>query len=116
MTHSFTRFSTWISSGILLSFASVQNALAVNLGNIPDTGGGNANIHGALSSLITKVLTFLGIIAVIVIVIAGIRMIIGGADEGAREKARNSILYAVIGLIIVLLAGAIVRWVGDLTF
>jgi ABC-type transport system involved in cytochrome bd biosynthesis fused ATPase/permease subunit len=63
--------------------------------------------------VIFGILTFLGIIAVLIIVIAGIRLIIGGADEGQREKARDSILYAVIGLIVILLAGAIVQWVED---
>jgi type IV secretory pathway VirB2 component (pilin) len=112
MKPSLARCSTWIGNGVLLSIISVQNALAVDLGEIPDTGGG-ADIHGALTNVIEKILTFLGIIAVLVIVIAGIRLIIGGADESQREKARNAILYAVIGLIVVLLAGAIVRWVAD---
>ncbi|MDD5469531.1 MAG: TrbC/VirB2 family protein [Candidatus Peribacteraceae bacterium] len=112
MKTSLARCSAWISNGILLSAISVQNALAVDLGEIPDTGGGT-DIHQGLTNLIEKVLTFLGIIAVIVIVIAGIRLIVGGSDEGAREKARNAILYAIIGLIVILLAGAIVRWVAD---
>lgn len=112
MKTSLTRFSAWVSSSVLLSVISVQNALAVDLGDIPDTGGGT-DIHQGLTSVIEKILTFLGIIAVLVIVVAGIRLIIGGAEEAQREKARNAILYAVIGLIVILLAGAIVRWVAD---
>ena len=112
MKPSLTRCAAWLSNGVLLSIISVQNALAVDLGDIPDTGGGS-DIHGALTKVIEQILTFLGIIAVLVIVIAGIRLIVGGADEGQREKARNAILYAVIGLIVILLAGAIVRWVAD---
>lgn len=112
MKTSLKRLSTWISNGVLISALYAQNALAVNLGEIPDTGGG-VDIHQGLTSVIEKILTFLGIISVLVIVIAGIRLIIGGAEETQREKARNAILYAVIGLIVILLAGAIVRWVAD---
>ena len=112
MKRSLTRCSTWIGNGVLLSIISVQNALAVDLGTIPDTGGGT-EIHSALEDVIMKILTFLGIVAVLVIVIAGIRLIVGGADEGQREKARNAVLYAVIGLIVILLAGAIVNWVAE---
>ncbi len=112
MKLSLPRLVTWVSDGALLSLISVQNALAVDLGEIPDTGGGT-DVHDALTEVIYGILTFLGIVAVLVIVVAGIRLIVGGADEGEREKARNAVLYAVIGLILILLAGAIVRWVQD---
>ena len=107
-----TRLARRTSDAVLLSAIISQRAFAEGqFGDIPDTGGGE-DIHGALENVITKILTFLGIVAVIVIVVAGIRLIIGGADEQQREKARNAVLYAVIGLILVLLAGAIVRFVA----
>ena len=105
------RLTRRTSEAFFLSLAGAHHALA-DFGEIPDTGGGD-NIHGALTNVINTVLTFLGIIAVLVIVIAGIRLIVGGADEQQREKARNAVLYAVIGLILVLLAGAIVKFVND---
>jgi len=106
-----TRLARRTSEAFVLSLAGAQHALA-DFGAIPDTGGGT-DVHDALTSVIQTVLTFLGIIAVLVIVVAGIRLIIGGADEQQREKARNAVLYAVIGLILVLLAGAIVNFVAD---
>ncbi len=112
MKLSFSKAAAAISAAPFLALARAQNALAVDFGEIPDTGGG-ADIHTAITDVIFGILTFLGIIAVLIIVIAGIRLIIGGADEGQREKARNSILYAIIGLIVILLAGAIVQWVED---
>ena len=112
MKATFTRLARRTSDAVLLSMIVAQRTFAVDLGEIPDTGGGT-DIHSALENVIMKILTFLGIVAVIVIVVAGIRLIIGGADEQQREKARNAVLYAVIGLILVLLAGAIVRFVAD---
>lgn len=91
-------------------FATTTHAI----GEVPAIGGGPGDLRQAIIDVLNAVLMFLGIIAVVVIVIAGIRLIIGGADEGQREKARNAILYAVIGLIVVFLASAIVNFVGGL--
>jgi Type IV secretion system pilin len=53
-----------------------------------------------------------GIIAVIVIIIAGFTMTTNGGDPGAVAKAKNAILYAVIGLIVIGAAFAITSFVG----
>jgi Type IV secretion system pilin len=52
-----------------------------------------------------------GIIAVIVIIIAGFTMTTNGSDPGAVGKAKNSILYAVIGIIVILAAFGITAFV-----
>ena len=52
-----------------------------------------------------------GIIAVIMIIIGGLKYITSGGDSGKVTSAKNSIIYAVIGLIIVALAQIIVRFV-----
>jgi len=52
-----------------------------------------------------------GIVAVIVIIIAGYMYTTSQGDSGAIEKAKNAILYAVIGLVIMLLAFAITNFV-----
>lgn len=70
---------------------------------------------GDLRAMITKVvnilLFILGAIAVIVIIIGGIRYAVSGGDTGAITAAKNTILYAVIGLIVAILAYAIVNFV-----
>lgn len=45
-----------------------------------------------------------GIIAVIVIIIAAFMMVTNGGEPETVKKARNSILYAVIGLVVILAA------------
>jgi hypothetical protein len=52
-----------------------------------------------------------GIIAVIMIVYGGFRYITSGGDATKVTSARNTILYAIIGLIIVALAQFIVKFV-----
>lgn len=68
-----------------------------------------------LTSQITNIVNTLifvaGIIAVIFIIIGGVRYITSQGDEKGIESAKNTILYAVIGLVVVVLAFAIVNFV-----
>jgi len=52
-----------------------------------------------------------GIIAVVMIIVGGIQYITSGGDSGNVTKAKNTILYAVIGLVVVALAQIIVKFV-----
>ena len=45
-----------------------------------------------------------GVVAVIVIIIAGIMFVTNGGDPESVKKARNMILYSVIGLVVILIA------------
>jgi cytochrome bd-type quinol oxidase subunit 2 len=52
-----------------------------------------------------------GIVSVIVIIVAGFRYIISGGEATNIQGARNTILYAVVGLVIVIFAQTIVKFV-----
>lgn len=52
-----------------------------------------------------------GIIAVVMIIVGGIKYITSGGDAGNVTSAKNTILYAVIGLVVVALAQVIVKFV-----
>lgn len=59
-----------------------------------------------------KVLMFiLGAVSVIVIIIAGFVYVTSGGDAGNTKKAKDMILYAVVGLIVAILSYAIVGYV-----
>lgn len=61
---------------------------------------------------ITNVLLFLiGAISVIMLVIGGLRYVVSGGDSSAVAAAKNTILYAIIGVIIALLAFAAVDFI-----
>lgn len=61
---------------------------------------------------ITNVLLFIvGAISVIMLIIGGIRYTVSGGDSTAVTSAKNTILYAVIGIIVSLLAYAVVNFV-----
>lgn len=62
-------------------------------------------------TIIGILLWAVGIISVIMIVVGGIRFGISGGDAGQIKAARETIIYAVAGLVVALLAYAIVRFV-----
>lgn len=49
------------------------------------------------------------VIAFIMLLIGGIRWIMAGGDEKSVEKARNTITAALIGLVVILVAYALIR-------
>lgn len=63
-------------------------------------------------STITNVLLFIiGAISVIMLIIGGIRYTVSGGDAAAVTAAKNTILYAIVGIIVALLAYAVVNFV-----
>lgn len=71
--------------------------------------------EGRVNSIVTNVINILslvvGVAAVIMIMIGGMRYITSNGDSGQVGNAKNTILYAIVGLIVVALAQVIVRFV-----
>ena len=69
----------------------------------------------SFSAVVKKVINIfsvvVGAVSVIMIIIGGFRYIVSNGESGAVTGAKNAILYAIIGLIIVLFAQLIVRFV-----
>lgn len=62
-------------------------------------------------TIINVVIGAAGIVALIFIVIGGYNYMISAGDPGKVKKAKDTIMYAVIGLIVCILAAAIVNFV-----
>lgn len=61
---------------------------------------------------ITNVLLFIiGAISVIMLIIGGIRYVVSGGDSSAVTSAKNTILYAIVGIVVAILAYALVNFV-----
>lgn len=63
-----------------------------------------------IQNVINSVILVAGLIAVIFVVIGGISYMTSTGDPGKVKKAKDTILYACIGLVICVLAYAIVNW------
>lgn len=75
--------------------------------------GSEANCSGdGIFKTITNVLLFLiGAVSVIMLIIGGVRYTVSGGDSAAVTSAKNTILYAIVGIIVAVLAYAIVNFV-----
>ena len=67
--------------------------------------------NGIFKQITNVVLYIVGVIAVIMLIIGGIKYVVSGGDAKKVTDAKNTVLYAIIGLIISFLAFAIVNFV-----
>jgi hypothetical protein len=82
---------------------------------LSDGSGCGPQSGNALSQTIKTVVNILsaivGAAAVIMVIVGGFRYVTSGGDSAGISSAKNTILYALIGLIIAALAQVIVRFV-----
>lgn len=76
----------------------------------PVQGGNNAD-GGHLMAIVNTVLAITGAIAVLIIVLAGFRYIVSQGNPGELATARNAIIYSAVGLVVIIVAFAIVNFV-----
>lgn len=97
---------------------SIQTSVASGISSATGSGsgscGGSASNTG-LTNLAKKVVNIfsiiVGVVAVIMIIYGGFRYITSGGDTGNVGNAKNTLIFAVVGLIIVALAQFIVHYV-----
>ncbi len=76
----------------------------------PDAGAGT-KVNDTVKLGLNLFSAIVGIISVVMIIIGGIRYITSGGDSSKVSAAQNTVLYAVIGLVVVALAQIIVQFV-----
>lgn len=112
-------FSPYIACGALCMIVIAPTAVFAQgppAGGLPEAviafeGTSSQPLVNALRLIVNGLLIILGIIAAIFVVIGGVRYLTAGSDEDQVESAKRTILYALVGLIIVFLASAIVNFV-----
>jgi hypothetical protein len=91
-------------------------ALAVNPGDIQNVHvATGANFKSIASAIINVMLGIAAAIAVIILIIGGLRYLISNGDSGQIEKAKHTIQYAIIGLIVIIFAFVIYNTVNTLS-
>ncbi len=75
------------------------------------TEEGTATINNIIKQVINIFSLVVGVVAVVMIIVGGLKYITSGGDASSVSSAKNTILYAIIGLVIVALAQFIVRFV-----
>ena len=72
---------------------------------------GENNLQETVKNVLSTMFMIIGVIAVVMIVIGGIKYMTSMGDPGKVQSAKNTILYSVIGLIVAISAFAIVNFV-----
>jgi heme/copper-type cytochrome/quinol oxidase subunit 2 len=76
-----------------------------------DVSAGEGKLNKTIAMLINVFSVVVGIVAVIMIIYGGFRFITSGGDANATKNARNTILFAIVGIVVVLISQAIVQFV-----
>jgi cytochrome bd-type quinol oxidase subunit 2 len=119
-----------LSAGILASFlfstilpatvaaancanpTTTQDQIACGVNDAAGKSNANPNDLGDTAKKIVNILSaVVGAIAVIMIIVGGLRFITSAGNEASIKSARGTIIYAVVGLVIVALAQIIVHFV-----
>ncbi len=97
-------YASTVCIGLASAFGGEIPDIEGTPGSVTDVGG----VRDLILKLLKTVLDFIALIAVVFIVIAGIRLIVSGGDEDAKNKAKTTILYVILGLLVILFARVIV--------
>lgn len=87
------------------------NIQLTDSGTCPTNTSSTSDVNNAVALALNLFSAVVGIIAVVMIIIGGIKYITSGGDSGNVTSAKNTILYAIIGLVVVALSQVIVRFV-----
>ena len=82
-----------------------------NSSGVPVTADPERAINNTVWDVINILSVVVGIVAVIMIIVGGFRYITSGGDPNRIASAKNTIIYALIGLLIAAFAQVIVRFV-----
>jgi hypothetical protein len=66
---------------------------------------------GVITTITNTLLFIVGALSVIMIIVGGLRYVVSGGNAASVTAARNTILYAVVGLVIAFLAFAAINFV-----
>ena len=97
-----------LTAGKVVAFSVREGAEAAKGDDMPSELVGP---NGVFTQITNTILYIVGIISVIMLIWGGLRYILSGGDSKKVTDAKNTILYAIIGLIISILAFAIVNFV-----
>lgn len=91
-----------------------KDLATVKLGACIANNGNTTTLFGTGSifqTITNTALFIIGALSVIMLIYGGIKYVLSSGDAKQVESAKNTIMYAIIGVIVALLAGAIVNFV-----
>lgn len=98
------------------AFADAKSAVCEGAGLISGASGctppaGSPSVDSTLQKGMNLFTAIVGIIAVVMIIVGGLKYITSQGDSTQMNNAKNTLIFAAVGLVIVVLAQIIVRFV-----
>ncbi len=107
-----------LAAGVVGAQANIQDNLcagtelgAPGTGDCQSSTATSGGVQEAITTVVNLLSWIVGIVSVIMIIVGGFRYITSGGASDKVTGAKNTIIYAVIGLVIVALAQFIVNFV-----
>lgn len=107
-------FAVALAPALPVSAVTCADAAACINSGVTDAGGTTANktdVGAIIKTIVNTLLFIIGAVSVVMIVIGGLKYVLSNGESAAVTSAKNTIFYAVIGLVVAALAYAIVSWV-----
>ena len=88
----------------------------IEVGKVKQVGGEtnketSESFNDTIIKIVNGILGVIGLVAVVMVILGGIQYMTSAGDPGKVKKGKDTILYGLIGLVIVGLAFAIVNFV-----
>ena len=96
------------------AFAAPKDEICAGIGSAStDSCGDSSQLTSVVRNFINIFSVIVGITAVIMIMVAGFKYITAGGDSGNVTSAKHTLIYAIIGLVVVAFSQLIVQFVLD---
>ncbi len=77
-------------------------------GRLSEATGGEGSFRNLILTFLNFFLGFLGLLAVVMVIYGGILYVTGAGEQDKLDKGKKIIMYAIVGIVIILLAFALV--------
>lgn len=107
-----------------LGLVYTQNAFAAGNGltnvqsgvTTTETAAGGLTMQQVINTVIGTMLFIVGLLAVIMLIYGGIRYVTSHGDKAQVTAAKETIMYAVVGLVVAIAAFAVIHWITNDVF
>lgn len=115
---------TFIATGLIFSFSPALSTADIkddiqqgtdSAAGASGAGDPGTSLNQTVAGVVNVLSIIVGIVAVFMVILAGFRYITSGGEANKVASAKNALIYAIIGLVIVAVAQLIVRFVINTT-
>ena len=91
--------------------AGAKDSITKGINTTTNAANSGKDFNGVIDTVINTMLFIVGILSVAMIIYSGIRYVTAHGDKSQIESAKNTLIYSIVGLVIAIVAYAVVNWV-----